>query len=355
MSRSWRDRRVFVTGDTGFVGGWLVHALLAAGARVDGFSLTDPAPMTVAGALGARQAYATRRGDVRDVDALRLALRASRPEVVIHLAAQPLVRRAFRNSLETFATNALGTANLLEAAREIPELRSVVVFTSDKVYRNGEGGDAFDEGCELGSDEPYAASKAAAEMAVESWRSRHLAPRGIGVASVRAGNLIGGGDWADERIVPDAIRAFATGTVLKLRRPDAVRPWQHVLEAVAGVLALCEALERNPAAFAGAWNLGPALADCVRVGDLVAQLAEAWGQGARVETRPVSDIAEARLLRLDADKAAQQLGWRPIWTVEEAVQRTVSWYRAALSGADAADLATLDSGAHRVCAPARAA
>jgi CDP-glucose 4,6-dehydratase len=355
MSRSWRERRIFVTGDTGFVGGWLAQSLLAAGARVDGYSLTDPAPMTVAAALGARHAYATRRADIRDVPALRRALRESDPEIVFHLAAQPLVRRAFRDPLATHAVNALGTANLLEAARDCPSLRAVVVFTTDKVYRNAERGGAFHERCELGSDEPYAASKVAAEMAVECWRARYFAPRGIGVASVRAGNLVGGGDWASDRIVPDAIRAFASGRVLDLRRPDAVRPWQHVLEVVDGALALSEALLEDPVRSAGAWNFGPPLCDCVTVGALVDRLAACWGPGARHRSHRVDAIPEAGLLRLDATKAARRLGWRTRWTIEETLQRTVGWYRAALSGADPAHLAAMDVDAHRPDMSARAA
>lgn len=333
----------------------MVQSLLGAGARVDGYSLFDPAPMSVAGALGSRHAYAPRRADIRDTKALRRALQESDPEVVVHLAAQPLVRRAFRSPLETYAVNALGTANLLEAARDCASLRAVIVFTSDKVYRNAELGGAFHERCELGSDEPYAASKVAAEMAIESWRTRYFAARGIGVASVRAGNLIGGGDWAIDRIVPDAIRAFLTGTELVLRRPDAVRPWQHVLEVVDGTMDLAELLLEDPARYAGAWNFGPPPADCIRVGALVEQLADCWGAGARHRNERADDIPEAGLLRLDSSKAARQLGWQTRWTIEETLLRTVSWYRAALSGADAADLAALDASAHRINAPARAA
>jgi CDP-glucose 4,6-dehydratase len=355
MSPSWHERRVFVTGDTGFVGGWLTQALLSAGARVDGYSLTDPAPMSVAGALGARQSYAPRRADIRDLSSLRRALEASDPEIVFHLAAQPLVRRAFRSPLETYAINALGTANLLEAARDCGALRAVVVFTTDKVYRNAERGGAFHERCELGGDEPYAASKVAAELAIGSWRSRYFAGCAVGVASVRAGNLIGGGDWAVDRIVPDAIRAFANGRMLDLRRPDAVRPWQHVLEVVEGAMALAEALLEDPGRYAGAWNFGPPRSDCITVESLVGQLAAYWGPEACHRSHRTDAIPEAGLLRLDSAKAARQLGWRTRWTIEETLQRSVSWYRAALSGADPADLAAMDRCAHRVDMLARAA
>jgi len=346
VSDAWRERRVFVTGDSGFVGGWLCHALLRRGARVFGYSLTEPSPLSLSAALARSGAHASRRADVRDIVDLRAAIRDADPEIVIHLAAQPLVRQAFCDPLGTFTTNALGTANLLEAARSAGRLRAIVVFTTDKVYANAETGRCFVESDPLGGDEPYAASKAAAEMAVASWSSRYFASRGIGVATVRAGNIIGGGDWAVDRIVPDAIRTFRAGETLVLRRPQAVRPWQHVLEPVAGILTIAEALMHDPAATSRGWNLGPRPEDCIPVGDLAARVARSWGPDARWHSGGNSSIPEAGLLRLDSEAACERLGWRPRWRVDAAVDRTVAWYRAAVAGGDPVSLAEADCAAH---------
>lgn len=345
-SDAWRERRVFVTGDSGFVGGWLCHALLRRGARVFGYSLTEPAPLSLAATLTHAAAHPSRRADVRHVGALRAAIAEADPEVVIHLAAQPLVRLAFNDPLGTFETNAIGTANLLEAARTAKHLSAVVVFTTDKVYANTETGRCFVETDPLGGDEPYAASKAAAEMAVATWSSRYFAPRGIGVAAVRAGNIIGGGDWAVDRVVPDAIRNFRAGKTLVLRRPQAVRPWQHVLEPVAGILTIAEALMRDPPAASRGWNLGPRPEDCIPVGDLAARVARSWGPQARWHAGGDGAVPEAGLLRLDSTAACERLGWRPRWRIDAAVERTVAWYRAAVDGADPVALADADSTAH---------
>lgn len=351
MSDAWRSRRVFVTGDSGFVGGWLCHTLLRHGASVYGYSLTHPASRSVGHALLATDAYGSRRADIRDRNALQASLADAAPDVVVHLAAQPLVRFAYRDPVGTFEANAMGTANLLEAARSVPSVKAIVVFTSDKVYANPETGRPFVEDDALGSDEPYAASKAASEMAVATWSSRYFVPRGIGVASIRAGNIVGGGDWAEDRIVPDGIRAFAQGQPLVLRRPQAVRPWQHVLEPVAGILALGRALLADPVAKSRPWNLGPRREDCVDVGAIAERLAKAWGQGARWQGGGDASVPEAGLLLLDSTASRTQLGWTAQWGIDECIARTVAWYRGAVGGGDPVALADADLAAHRGAVP----
>ncbi|MBL8697268.1 MAG: CDP-glucose 4,6-dehydratase [Alphaproteobacteria bacterium] len=351
VSDALRNRRVFVTGDSGFVGGWLCHALLRHGAKVHGFSIADPAPRSVGHALIAGGAHPSRRGDIRDLATLRASLEAAAPEIIVHLAAQPIVRLAYHDPLGTFAANAMGTANLLEAARGIASLKAIVVFTSDKVYANPETGRPFVESDALGSDEPYAASKAACEMAVATWSSRYFVPRGIGVGCIRAGNIVGGGDWAADRIVPDAIRAFAEGKPLVLRRPKAVRPWQHVLEPVAGILGLAQRLLKDPVSMSRAWNLGPRREDCVDVGSIAERLVRAWGPGAQWQGGGDASIPEAGLLLLDSTAARERLGWTPQWTIDPCIERTVAWYRGVVAGGDPIALADADLAAHRGASP----
>jgi CDP-glucose 4,6-dehydratase len=351
----WRDASVLVTGETGFVGGWLSEALIARGAQVHGFAATPPAAMSVAAALAGQPGYHPRQGDIRNLDALNTAMAVVRPSVIFHLAAQPLVRPAFRDPLETFAINAMGTASLLEAARGARGLRAIVVFTSDKVYLNRERVDGYRESDPIGDDEPYGASKGAAELAIAAWRKRYLAAQGVGVASLRAGNIIGGGDWAGERLVPDAIRKFSAGEPLVLRYPHAVRPWQHVLDAVDGTLRLAERLIAAPETHARAWNFGPERRDCLTVGELAGLLASNWGDQARCIEQPENAIPEAGLLFLDSAAARRELGWRSTWDIKTAVARSVAWYRAALAGGDPLLLAREDARAHRNARLERAA
>jgi len=332
------DRSVLVTGHTGFKGGWLALWLATVGARVHGYALAPPTqPNVFEVAQVARVLASDTRGDLADQVALTASLQRYRPEVVFHLAAQPLVKEGYRDPLGTFATNVLGTANLLEAIRTVDSVQAVVVVATDKVYENREVGHAFSEQDPLGGHDPYSASKASAEVVVASFRSsffgsgRHPAR----IASARAGNVIGGGDWAADRLVPDCMRAFEAGVPVRLRSPNAVRPWQHVLGPLSGYLALAVRLlgDRGDH-FARAWNFGPDAGDDVSVGEVAQRIAALWGGAAQVVRDPDPRWQEAGLLRLDSTRARTELGWAPQWSLQRTLEQTVSWQRAWQRGDD---------------------
>lgn len=317
---------VFVTGHTGFTGGWLTAWLSALGARTTGLALapaTEPALFEAAG-IGER--CASQIGDIRDVERVRAAMAAAQPQIVFHLAAQPLVSRSFDDPLETFAVNVVGTANVLEAARTVPSVKAVVCVTTDKVYRDEAWEWGYRESDRLGGKDPYSASKAAAEIVTGAYQST-LAGRanGVLIATARGGNIIGGGDWSDNRIVPDFARAHAHGGTLTLRNPDAVRPWQHVLALCHGYLMLGARLMSGEAQAAAAWNFGPRDDEARTVGDLVAALSQAW-PGLAIETGE-GGFPETRFLRVDSSKARAQLGWRPPIGFDETVRLTADWYK----------------------------
>jgi CDP-glucose 4,6-dehydratase len=333
-----RDRVVLLTGHTGFKGSWLALWLADLGARVHGYALeppTEPNLFEVAQVAGVLASDT--RADLADLAALTATLERSQPEVVFHLAAQPLVREGYRDPLGTLATNVMGTANLLEAVRRVVSVRAVVVVATDKVYENRETGHAFTEGEPLGGKDPYSASKAAAEMVVASYRSSFLETdrHPARIASARAGNVVGGGDWATDRLVPDCLRAFAAGEPARLRHPDAVRPWQHVLEPLSGYLLLAaRLLDDGGEQFAGAWNFGPDATDDASVSDVAQRVASLWGNGAVVERAENPEWHEAGLLRLDSTQARTELGWAPRWSLQQALEHTVAWQRAWLRGDD---------------------
>jgi CDP-glucose 4,6-dehydratase len=330
----WRDRPVLVTGHTGFKGGWLATWLWALGARVSGYALapdTTPSYYVRAGLTGR---LASRLGDITDGAALDAALDAVRPSVVFHLAAQSLVRRSYRAPVETFATNVLGTARVLEAVRRAPSVEAVVVVTSDKCYANHERPEGYREDEPLGGRDPYSASKAAAEMVTAAYRDSFFAS-GARIATARAGNVIGGGDWAEDRLVPDIMRALAGGQTVRVRNPSAVRPWQHVLEPLRGYLMLAEQLVETDAV-ATAFNFGPADDDALPVAALVELVLGLWGDGRWEAVAETNAPHEAGLLRLDCRRARERLGWRPLLTLKEAAELTVTWYRRASEASPAA-------------------
>ena len=337
----WAGRRVLLTGHTGFKGSWLSLWLLRMGARVTGVALDPDPAASLYGALDLANAgqpgrLIDRRADIRDPEVLADVVAAADPEVVLHLAAQPLVRRSYLDPLGTWATNVQGSLNLLEALRPLDHPCAVVMVTTDKVYANREWCYGYRETDRLGGHDPYSASKAAAELAIDSWRasfsgtaphqSSHLA-----IASARAGNVIGGGDWAADRIVPDAMRACAAGEPLILRNPGATRPWQHVLEPLSGYLQLAEALAADPFAHAEAWNFGPHPEANRCVSDLVEALHLHWPGQWQDHSDPEAPH-EAGLLHLVIDKAQHRLGWRPLWDFPTTVARTACWYRGVANG-----------------------
>jgi CDP-glucose 4,6-dehydratase len=331
----WRGRRVFVTGHTGFLGSWLGQRLCHAGARVLGYALKPPTRPCMFDAIGLGGQLGSVIADVRDQERLRATIAEFAPEIVFHLAAQPLVRLAHAAPLETFSTNVIGTANLMQALRQIGALRAAVIVTTDKVYENRDAGKRFTEDDRLGGFEPYGGSKACAEIVVESFRWAYFAgERAPGIATVRAGNIFGGGDWAADRLVPDAVRAFGAKKSLLVRNPGAIRPWQHVLEPVHAMLALAERLAAAPGKWSGAWNFGPEAAKPVHA--VADQLARLWGDGARWERSNAGANAprEAPVLMLDCGKAAKLLGFQPRWTLDRALAATVEWYRAQHAGKD---------------------
>jgi CDP-glucose 4,6-dehydratase len=359
----WRGRRVLVTGHTGFKGSWLNLSLLRMGTEVWGYALSPESERSLFNELGLDRAKGKIDwgclhhclGDVRDLDLLRQCVAEAQPEVVLHLAAQPLVRNSYRDPLGTWATNVQGSLHLLEALKSLQHPCAVVMVTTDKVYANREWDYGSRENDRLGGHDPYSASKAAAELAIDSWRASfcgsapHQTPC-LAIATARAGNVIGGGDWAQDRIVPDAMRALAAGEPIPVRSARATRPWQHVLEPLAGYLLLAEKLSRAHSAhnnYASAFNFGPTLEANRAVGELVQEALQHWCGSWRDLSDPLSPH-EAGRLHLQIDKAHHQLGWKPRWDFATTVARTVGWYRAVHDGSSALDCCLADLDAYQL-------
>lgn len=335
-SQFWRGRRVFVTGHTGFKGAWLSLWLQRVGADVTAFSLEPPTKPSLFELARVAEGIRSLRGDIRDFDTLSKALRESGASIVFHLAAQATVAEGYRSARDTFATNLTGTLNLLDAIRDCPGIEAAVIVTSDKCYAPATHGETLPESAALGGRDPYSASKSCAEIAVQCWRESFFAATGAPrIATARAGNVIGGGDWGVHRLMPDMVRAFAAGEALSLRMPDAIRPWQHVLDALQGYLLLGERLTgENGARFANGWNFGPDGADHLSVNEVAQRAATLWGKGAHCVHGAGNFQKETLALRLDASRARRELGWEPRWALDTGLRNTVAWYQAWQSGSD---------------------
>lgn len=336
---TWSGRSVFLTGHTGFKGSWLSLWLQQLGARVHGYALDPPTePAMYAVADVAAGIASDTRSNLADLDALNAAMASAQPSVVFHLAAQPLVRESYRDPLGTIRTNVVGSAHVLEAVRQTPGVAAVVMVTTDKVYRNEESPAPYRETDHLGGSDPYSASKAAAEIVTASYRSSFFGPSGhpARIATARAGNVIGGGDWGHERLIPDCLRAVDGKIPLELRFPDAVRPWQHVLEPLSGYLRLAEALVQDGGeAFAESWNFGPDPAGDATVGHVAQTFMSLDKENADIKVSPHGEeFHETATLRLDSTRARQKLGWSPRWSLEEALERTMAWHLAWRAGDD---------------------
>lgn len=333
---AYRGKRVMVTGHTGFKGSWLAFLLKEVGAEVQGYALPPEYPDSHFEKLGLAHSIRHIEGDVRDAEKLAMAMRDFAPEFVFHLAAQALVRRSYADPRTTFETNVIGSVNLLDAVRSCDAVKVLVYITSDKAYENVEWLWGYRENDRLGGHDPYSASKAAAEIVFSSYQRSFFSARpDLGAASTRAGNVIGGGDWAEDRIVPDCIRSMKRGQPIQLRNPGATRPWQHVLEPLSGYLLLGARLREAPSEYGGAWNFGPETGEVRTVRDVAERIVVQFGSGSIELAAGDARQHEARLLQLNCDKAHQLLGWRPRWGFDETVDATALWYKEILAGADA--------------------
>lgn len=336
----WNGKRVFLTGHTGFKGSWLSLWLQSLGAEVTGYALNPPTSPNLFEVAKIFDGMKSVIGDIRDFDMLQKAMQAASPEIVIHMAAQPLVRYSYVNPVETYSTNVMGSVHLLEAVRNTKGVKAVVNVTSDKCYENREWVWGYRENEAMGGYDPYSNSKGCAELVTAAYRSSffnpdHYQEHGVAVASARAGNVIGGGDWAGDRLIPDFIRAIVSGEVVVIRSPHAIRPWQHVLEPLSGYLLLAEKLYTQGSKFAEAWNFGPSDSEAKSVEWIVDQLVTHWGDGAGYKVdRAAADLHEAHFLKLDCSKARMILGWKSQWDAAETIKRICAWHKAHIDGQD---------------------
>ncbi|GHT01954.1 CDP-glucose 4,6-dehydratase [Synergistales bacterium] len=333
----WNDKRVFLTGHTGFKGCWLMMWLKMLGAEVFGYSLEPANPSLYRGTISTEDACGV-FADIRDAGKLSIELKQCSPQIVFHLAAQPLVSESYKQPALTVETNVMGTVNLLEAVRKTDTVKSVIVITTDKCYKDMNWEWGYRESDSLGGADPYSSSKACVELLCDAWRKSFFAHTDTLLATARAGNVIGGGDWAVDRLVPDAMRAFHRGEILKIRMPNAVRPWQHVLDPLYGYMLLAERLFNGDTSYADAWNFGPSAEDSVNVGNIVQHLCDLWGDGVKYEICDSSDFHESSLLRLDASRAIRQLDWMPRLDFKETLSTTVEWYKRAFNGENPASI-----------------
>ncbi len=332
LLKTFKGKTILITGHTGFTGGWLALWLDLLGANVIGFSFDIPTIPSFFQEVGLRERVTDLRGNILDANAAKEVIVKYSPEFIFHLAAQPLVRYSYKHPIETFSTNVMGTANVLEAIRLQNQPAVCICITSDKCYENREWDYAYRENDPLGGDDPYSASKAAAELIIESYRKSYFQiPVGkslVALSSARAGNIIGGGDWSTDRIIPDCIRSLASKDVIQVRNPKAIRPWQFVLDALNGYLCLAVRMKENPASYSEAWNFGPFHTNSIEVGKLVEVVCREWGSGRWIDASKELEkqVHEATFLKLDVAKAISRLGWRPVYSLDETVRNTIAWY-----------------------------
>lgn len=346
--RFWLGKRVLVTGHTGFKGGWLCLWLQSMGANVVGYALAPPSNPNLFQAARVDEGMTSIIGDILDPNGLQSAMTAHAPEIVFHLAAQALVRRSYANPVQTYATNVMGTVNVLESIRQSGNVKVVVNVTSDKCYENHEWAWGYRENDPMGGHDPYSSSKGCAELVAAAYRNSYFVEQGVAMASARAGNVIGGGDWAEDRLIPDIMRAIERGEAAQIRYPNAIRPWQHVLEPLSGYLMLAQALEKHGKPYAEGWNFGPADDDARPVAWVLDKMVELWGEGARWSLVKGTHPHEANYLKLDCSKARGMLGWRPRWALTTALQNVVSWYKNYLSDADMREVCMQQIAAYQV-------
>jgi len=331
----WNNKKVFLTGHTGFKGSWLTIWLQEMGAIVKGYSLAPHASPNLFDEAKVSEGIESEIGDIRNLEVVTKSMTAFDPDILIHMAAQPLVRLSYAAPVETYATNVMGTVHVLEAARQCKSLKSIVAITTDKCYENKEWPWGYRENEPMGGHDPYSSSKGCCELLIASYRKSFFnTPNSPSLASVRAGNVIGGGDWSDDRLIPDVLRAFEKGVPVIVRNPLSTRPWQHVLEPLSGYLVLAEELYSNGDQFAEGWNFGPKDEDCQSVERILNTMIKSWGEGASWKLDESNNPHEAGFLKLDCSKAMQELKWLPQWNLEFALQSIVNWHKAWHNNAD---------------------
>jgi CDP-glucose 4,6-dehydratase len=332
-TRFWQGKRVYLTGHTGFKGSWLALWLAEMGAIVKGYALNPPTSPSLFEEAKVAEKIESQIGDIRDFETLKASILAFNPDILIHMAAQPLVRLSYKEPLETYDTNVMGTAKVLEAARSCPNLKAIVSVTTDKCYENKEWVWGYREDEPMGGYDPYSSSKGCAELVTSAYRRSFMQEQGIGLASARAGNVIGGGDWAEDRLIPDILRAFEQNKPVVIRNPASTRPWQHVLEPLSGYLILAQNLYQNPSEFAEGWNFGPDEDDAKPVDWILNHMVQNW-PGASWELDKNAHPHEAGYLKLDISKAKARLHWKPTWRLEQTLANIIQWHQAWLHNAD---------------------
>ena len=329
----WQGKRVFLTGHTGFKGSWLSLWLASLGATVKGYALTPPTSPSLFNEAKVDSIIDSQIGDIRDQDVLHNSMTIFNPDILIHMAAQPLVRYSYDAPIETYEVNVIGTAKVLEAARSCPNLKVIVNITTDKCYENDERSEGYKESDPMGGHDPYSSSKGCAELVASAYRRSFLQDQGVGLASVRAGNVIGGGDWADDRLIPDILRAFEQHQAVIIRNPASTRPWQHVLEPLSGYLVLAQNLYQFPGKYSEGWNFGPFDEDAKPVDWILNHMVNQW-PGSSWHLDDNTHPHEAGYLKLDISKAKSRLNWHPTWRLEQTLERIVTWHQAWLNKQD---------------------